>query len=40
MLIRGATLIYGLSRTLCGIPSDPRQLTYAITSQNTQPNGL
>ena len=34
--IRGATLIHGLRRALCGIPAYPRQLTYAHTSQNTR----
>ena len=33
---RGATLIYGLNRTLCEIPSYFRQLTYAFTSQSTR----
>ena len=33
---RGATLIYGLNRTLCEIPSYSRQLTYAFTSQSTR----
>jgi len=35
MKIRGATLIHGRSRALCGIPAYPRQLTYAPTLQNT-----
>ena len=35
MLIRGATLIHGLTRALVRIPSYPRQLTYASTLQNT-----
>ena len=34
-MIRGATLIHGLTRALVGIPSYPRQLTYALTLQNT-----
>ena len=34
--IRGATLIHGLPRALGRIPSYPRQLTYACTSQNTR----
>jgi len=34
--IRGATLIYGKSRTLNGIQTYPRQLTYALTSWNTR----
>ena len=36
---RGATLIYGFSQnhTLSRIPTYPRQLTYANTSQNTLP---
>ena len=36
MLIRGATLIHGPCRALCGIPLYPRQLTYAHTLQNTR----
>ena len=35
MLIRGATLIHGMTRALGGIPTYPRQLTYALTSRNT-----
>jgi len=36
-LIRGATLIHGHdSRALDGVPTYPRQLTYAHTSQNTR----
>ena len=34
---RGATLIHGVSRALCGIRTYPRQLTYASTSRNTEP---
>jgi len=34
-ITRGATLIHGLTRALGGIPSYSRQLTYALTSQNT-----
>ena len=34
--IRGATLIHGIYRALSRIPTYPRQLTYAHTSQNTQ----
>lgn len=38
-MIRGATLVHGLSllpgRALCGVPSYPRQLTYALTSWST-----
>ena len=33
---RGATLIHGNPRALCEILSYLRQLTYALTSQNTQ----
>ena len=33
--IRGATLIYGECRTLCGIHTYPRQLTYAHTLRYT-----
>lgn len=36
---RGATLLHGpfTGRALSGVPTYPRQLTYAHTSQNTQP---
>ena len=36
---RGATLLHGpfTDRALSGVPTYPRQLTYAHTSQNTQP---
>ena len=34
--IRGATLIHGKGRALSRIPTYPRQLTYALTLQNTQ----
>ncbi len=34
-LIRGATLLHGFSRALCGVPAYPRQLTYVLTLQNT-----
>ena len=33
---RGATLIYGLNRTLCEIPSYSRQLTYASRTDASQ----
>ena len=40
-LIRGATLIHGKKiRALDGIQTYPRQLTYALTSQNTRPAPL
>ena len=35
-IIRGSTLIHGMTRALCGIPAYPRQLTYASTLQNTK----
>ncbi len=35
-ITRGATLIHGLTRALGGIPAYSRQLTYALTSQNTR----
>ena len=34
-IIRGATLLHGLTRALSGIPSYPRHMTSARTSQNT-----
>ena len=34
-IIRGATLIHSMTCALSGIPSYPRQLTCALTSQNT-----
>lgn len=33
---RGATLLHGMTRALCGIPLYSRQLTYASTSRNTR----
>ena len=35
-ITRGATLIHGSIRALSGIPAYSRQLTYALTSQNTR----
>ena len=40
LVIRGATLIHGKSHALSKIPAYPRQLTYAITLQNTQWDSL
>lgn len=36
-MTRGATLLHGLTRALSEIPTYLRQLTYALTSRNTEP---